>query len=91
MPGKYVGTEEEESDGILFEDKMQTFTAALAEQFAKRNELEKNIRKNLKGIGYEFFDGPGGCPVKTLRKVTEDLCRYINRLPRFTHRPLQKA
>jgi len=54
MPGKYVGTEEEESDGILFEDKMQTLTAALAEQFAKRNELEKTIRKNLKGIGYEF-------------------------------------
>ena len=54
MPGKYVGTEEEESDGILFEDKMQTLTASLAEQFAKRNELEKTIRKNLKGIGYEF-------------------------------------
>jgi len=54
MPGKYVGTEEEESDGILFEDKMQTLTAALAEQFAKRNDLEKTIRKNLKGIGYEF-------------------------------------
>ncbi len=54
MPGKYVGTEEEESDGILFDDKMQTLTAALAEQFAKRNELEKNIRKNLKSIGYEF-------------------------------------
>ncbi len=54
MPGKYVGTEEEESDGILFEDKMLTLTTALAEQFAKRNELEKTIRKNLKGIGYEF-------------------------------------
>lgn len=25
-----------------------------AEQFAKGNELEKAIRENLKGIGYEF-------------------------------------
>lgn len=54
MPGKYVGTEEEETDGIPFEEKMQTLTATLAEQFAKRSELEKTIRKNLKGIGYEF-------------------------------------
>lgn len=54
MPGKYVGTQEEETDGIPFEDKMQTLTATLAEQFAKRSDLEKTIRKNLKGIGYEF-------------------------------------
>jgi type I restriction enzyme M protein len=54
MPGKYVGTEEEESDGILFEDKMLTLTNALAEQFAKRKELEKTIRKNLSSIGYEI-------------------------------------
>jgi len=54
MPGKYVGTEEEETDGIPFEDKMQTLTTTLAEQFAKRKDLEKTIRKNLKGIGYEF-------------------------------------
>ena len=35
MPGKYVGTEEEVSDGILFEDKMQTLTSTLAEQFLR--------------------------------------------------------
>jgi type I restriction enzyme M protein len=33
---------------------MQALTAKLAEQFAKGNELEKTIRENLKGIGYEF-------------------------------------
>lgn len=54
MPGRYVGTEEEADDGIPVAEKMQTLTAELAEQFAKGNELEKTIRQNLKGIGYEF-------------------------------------
>jgi type I restriction enzyme M protein len=57
MPGRYVGTEEEADDGVPFEDKMNALTAKLAEQFAKGAELEKAIRQNLKGIGYEFgFD-----------------------------------
>ena len=54
MPGRYVGTEEAEDDGIPFEDKMNALTAQLAEQFARGNELQKRIRENLKGIGYEF-------------------------------------
>jgi type I restriction enzyme M protein len=54
MPGKYVGTEEEVSDGVLFQDKMQKLTTTLAEQFARRNVLEKKIRENLMSIGYEF-------------------------------------
>jgi type I restriction enzyme M protein len=54
MPGKYVGTEEEEIDGIPFDEKMQTLTAILSTQFAKDNKLENTIRENLKGIGYEF-------------------------------------
>jgi type I restriction enzyme M protein len=54
MPGRYVGTEEVEDDGILFADKMNALTAKLAEQFAKGDELQKTIRENLKGIGYEF-------------------------------------
>ena len=54
MPGRYVGTEKEIGDGIPFDEKMRTLTAKLAEQFAKGTELEKTIRKNLKGIGYEF-------------------------------------
>ena len=54
MPGRYVGAEEVEDDGILFADKMNALTAKLADQFAKGNELEKIIRENLKGIGYEF-------------------------------------
>jgi type I restriction enzyme M protein len=54
MPGRYVGTEDTETDGTPFDEKMQTLTAKLAEQFAQNSELEKIIRKNLKGIGYEF-------------------------------------
>jgi len=54
MPGRYVGTEEIEDDGVLFADKMNALTAKLAEQFARGDELQKTIRENLKGIGYEF-------------------------------------
>ncbi len=54
MPGRYVGTEAVEDDGIPFEEKMNVLTTKLAEQFARGSELEKSIRENLKGIGYEF-------------------------------------
>ncbi len=54
MPGRYVGTEEEEIDTMPFDEKMQTLTAKPADQFTKDNELENTIRENLKGIGYEF-------------------------------------
>jgi type I restriction enzyme M protein len=54
MPGRYVGTEEEEDDGIPFNEKMEQLTATLAQQLAHGQELEQQIRKNLKQIGYEF-------------------------------------
>jgi type I restriction enzyme M protein len=54
MPGRYVGAEEIEDDGVLFEDKMNALTAKLAQQFTKGAELEKTIREKLMGIGYEF-------------------------------------
>ncbi|GAB4405512.1 MAG: class I SAM-dependent DNA methyltransferase [Anaerolineales bacterium] len=54
MPGRYVGTEEIEDDGIPFDEKMNALTAKLAEQFARGDQLQKTIRENLKGIGYEF-------------------------------------
>jgi len=54
MPGRYVGTEEEEDDGIPFDEKIKKLTTKLAEQFAKGHELEKEIKKNLKGLGYEI-------------------------------------
>ena len=54
MPGRYVGTEEAEDDGVPFEEKMNVLTAKLAEQFSRGNELQERIRENLRGIGYEF-------------------------------------
>ncbi|MGF7186458.1 type I restriction enzyme M protein [Desulfitispora alkaliphila] len=51
-PGRYVGLEAAEEDGEPFEEKMQRLTDELAEQFAKSNELEQKIRKNLGGIGF---------------------------------------
>lgn len=53
MPGRYVGAEEAEDDGVPFEEKMNALTAKLAEQFAKSAELEKKIRENLAGIGFD--------------------------------------
>ncbi len=54
MPGRYVGTEAEEDDGVPFEEKMNALTSKLAEQFAKDAELEREIKKNLKGLGFEI-------------------------------------
>jgi type I restriction enzyme M protein len=54
MPGRYVGTEEEEEDLVPFAEKMQGLTATLATQFEQGAALEKTIREHLKGIGYGF-------------------------------------
>lgn len=52
-PGRYVGLEEIEEDGELFEQKMERITTELAEQFVKSKNLEEEIRKVLREIGYE--------------------------------------
>lgn len=52
--GRYVGIEEQEDDGELFEDKMKHLTSELSELFAKFHELEDEIRKKLGAIGYEL-------------------------------------
>ena len=51
-PGRYVGAEEIEDDGEPFDDKMKRLVATLEEQFAEGAKLEKEIRKNLRGLGY---------------------------------------
>jgi type I restriction enzyme M protein len=53
-PGRYVGIEEEEDDGIPFEEKMDQLTAILSEQMKTSNELDERIRENLKELGYEI-------------------------------------
>jgi type I restriction enzyme M protein len=52
-PGRYVGAEELEDDGEAFADKMTRLTEQLQTQFAQSTELEKQIKQNLKGLGYE--------------------------------------
>jgi type I restriction enzyme M protein len=53
-PGRYVGAEEVVDDGEPFDQKMKRLAGQLAEQFNESEKLEKEIRKNLKGIGYEL-------------------------------------
>ena len=53
-PGRYVGVEEVEDDGIPFEEKMKNITSELSKQFEKSHRLEEEIRKNLKAIGYDI-------------------------------------
>ena len=53
-PGRYVGTEDVEEDEEEFEERMKKLTNELSEQFKKSKELEEEIRKNLKGIGYQI-------------------------------------
>lgn len=51
-PGRYVGAEEIEDDGIPFEEKMAALTAALKEQYTEAAKLDKAIWKNLEELGY---------------------------------------
>jgi len=55
-PGRYVGTEEQEDDGVPFEEKMKTLTTELKAQFEESHKLEEEIKKNLEAIGYGIGD-----------------------------------
>jgi type I restriction enzyme M protein len=51
-PGRYVGVEEEEDDGEIFEEKMESLTAELAEQMKQGQKLDDEIKRNLESIGF---------------------------------------
>ncbi len=53
-PGRFVGIEEEKDDGISFEEKMEELTLELSDLFQESEVLEREIKKNLRGIGYEL-------------------------------------
>ena len=53
-PGRYVGIEDEDDDGIPFEDKMRDLTTTLAAQMEKEKELDEQIRTQLAKIGFEL-------------------------------------
>ena len=52
-PGRYVGIPEKENEGEPFQQKMERLTGELTQQFEKSNQLEDEIRENLRRIGYE--------------------------------------
>ena len=51
-PGRYVGAEPLEDDGIPFEVKMTELSATLYAQMREAAELDGVIRKNLEVLGY---------------------------------------
>jgi type I restriction enzyme M protein len=54
-PGRYIGTEEVESENNEdFATRMQILTAQLSEQLEESNRLESLISKQLKGLGYDI-------------------------------------
>lgn len=53
-PGRYVGIEESNEDGELFDEKMKRLTSELGGLFKQSHELENEIRKQLEKIGYEI-------------------------------------
>lgn len=50
-PGRYVGTEEVEDDGVTFEEKASEITSKLSIQFEESLKLQDRIKKNLASIG----------------------------------------
>lgn len=53
-PGRYVGTAEVAEDDEVFEDKMKRLTGELSKQFKESDKLEVEIKKNLKGLGFDL-------------------------------------
>jgi len=53
-PGRYVGAEAEEDDGISFADKMAVLTSQLKAKFEESDKLEAQIKQNLAGLGYDI-------------------------------------
>jgi type I restriction enzyme M protein len=46
-PGRYVGAEDVEDDGELFEEKMTRLGSKLEKQFAESEKLDREIRRSL--------------------------------------------
>ena len=51
-PGRYVGAADEEDDGEPFAEKMTRLNGELMTQFEESCSLKKEIKKNLRALGY---------------------------------------
>jgi type I restriction enzyme M protein len=49
-PGRYVGLEDEEDDGIPFAEKMEEYLIDLSGQIAQEKKLDEEIKKQLNNI-----------------------------------------
>lgn len=53
-PGRYVGIEDEDDDGIPFETKMAALTTTFKEQMAQEEALNEEIKQQLANIGFDL-------------------------------------
>jgi type I restriction enzyme M protein len=53
-PGRYVGTEDVEDDGISFDEKINAITENLKTHFEEAIALQERIKTNLKKVGIEL-------------------------------------
>ena len=53
-PGRYVGIEEQDDDGEVFEEKMKRLTSELSVLFDRSHDLEVEIKEKLAKIGYSI-------------------------------------
>lgn len=53
-PGRYVGIADVADDDVPFEEKMAKLTATLAEQFAKEQIMNEEIKEQLAKIGFKI-------------------------------------
>ena len=53
-PGRYVGAEEQEDDGISFNEKMQSLTKELSKQMEQSKAMDEEIKKQLARVGFEI-------------------------------------
>ena len=51
-PGRYVGAEDVEDDGVPFAEKMEGLTRELATQFHESEKLQAAIRARLQKLGF---------------------------------------
>ena len=51
-PGRYVGAEEVEDDGVPFAEKREGLTRELATQFHESEKLQAAIRDNMQKLGF---------------------------------------
>ncbi len=54
-PGRYVGSEEIEEDGEVFEEKMKQLTAELSKQMQEEKRMDEEIRRQMEKIGFGIF------------------------------------